>query len=137
MIQRILLAADRSYHCRRAAANTSELAAKLGAEVLVVHVQEWPAQVPASAWVASDEATQLVETLRGHLEADGVRARAEIRDARRGHLAEELLAAADAYGADLISMGAKGESDIRALLLGSVAHKVLQLARCPVLVERR
>jgi nucleotide-binding universal stress UspA family protein len=33
-------------------------------------------------------------------------------------------------------MGTRGRSDFASLLLGSVAHKVIQHAQCPVLVTR-
>jgi nucleotide-binding universal stress UspA family protein len=33
-------------------------------------------------------------------------------------------------------MGSRGLSDLRGLLLGSVAHKVIQLSRCTVVVAR-
>lgn len=38
--------------------------------------------------------------------------------------------------ADLIIIGARGDSAIRELLLGSTTHRVVQLAPCPVLVVR-
>jgi nucleotide-binding universal stress UspA family protein len=33
-------------------------------------------------------------------------------------------------------MGSRGHSDLAALLVGSVAHKVLHLSACPVLIAR-
>lgn len=35
---------------------------------------------------------------------------------------------------DLIIMGSKGKSDLEGLILGSVTHKVLHYAKCPVMV---
>jgi nucleotide-binding universal stress UspA family protein len=42
----------------------------------------------------------------------------------------------NACDADLIIMGSRGLSDFEALLLGSVAHKVVHYAHCPVLIVR-
>jgi nucleotide-binding universal stress UspA family protein len=53
-----------------------------------------------------------------------------------GSAARLILAAAKEHGAGLIVMGCRGHSDLAALLLGSVAHKVLHLSECPVLIAR-
>lgn len=36
----------------------------------------------------------------------------------------------------MVVLGSRGLSDLGGLLLGSVAHKVIQLSGCPVLVVR-
>jgi nucleotide-binding universal stress UspA family protein len=56
---------------------------------------------------------------------------------RFGHPIQEILRAAEAIEADLIVLGAKGRSNLRLMLLGSVAQGVLQYARRPVLLVRR
>jgi len=43
---------------------------------------------------------------------------------------------ANANNIDLIVMGSRGLSDAQGLLLGSVTHKVIQMANIPVLVDR-
>jgi nucleotide-binding universal stress UspA family protein len=49
-------------------------------------------------------------------------------------IAAELISVADEIGADLIVVGSRGLSTFSSLLLGSVSHKLVQLAGRPVLV---
>ena len=51
-----------------------------------------------------------------------------------GDPAQEIVRGADAFEADLIVMGTRGQKGFERLLLGSVARKVLQRAHCSVLV---
>jgi nucleotide-binding universal stress UspA family protein len=53
-----------------------------------------------------------------------------------GNPAEEILDVAATQHADLILLGAKGLSDIDRFLLGSVSTRVVQHAKCAVLVVR-
>jgi len=56
--------------------------------------------------------------------------------AERGHVAEQVLARADAMGADLIVLGSRGQTLGRGFLQGSVADRVLSEAHCAVLVAK-
>ena len=47
-----------------------------------------------------------------------------------GDPAKEIVAQAERCGANLIVMGSRGLGDLKGLLLGSVSHKVSQLAPC-------
>jgi nucleotide-binding universal stress UspA family protein len=49
---------------------------------------------------------------------------------RDGDAVEIVLERAQAEAADLIVMGSRGLSDLKGLLLGSVSHKICQLASC-------
>ncbi len=49
---------------------------------------------------------------------------------KSGDAAEEILAVAEAEGADLIVMGSRGLGALKGLLVGSVSQKVSQLANC-------
>jgi nucleotide-binding universal stress UspA family protein len=53
-----------------------------------------------------------------------------------GSVAPAILDAAKTFDAKLIVLGTRGLSDFAGLLLGSVAHKVIHHAECPVLVVR-
>lgn len=53
-----------------------------------------------------------------------------------GNPAQRILQCAEAESADLIVMGSRGFSDIKSLVVGSVSHKVSQLAPCPVMSVR-
>ena len=63
-------------------------------------------------------------------EAAGVRAVVEVVEDRP---APALVAVADEHDAEVIVVGIWNESPLRGLLLGSVAHKLLQLSDRPVL----
>jgi nucleotide-binding universal stress UspA family protein len=53
-----------------------------------------------------------------------------------GHPAQEILDQATKHNVDLIVMGTRGLTDIGALVLGSVSHKVIHLATCPCLTVK-
>lgn len=55
---------------------------------------------------------------------------------RRGDAAQEILAVADAWQADLILLGTRGLTGLERFVMGSVVHKVAQQAHRPVLVAR-
>jgi len=67
------------------------------------------------------------------LEAAGITAEV---DRREGDAATEILAAANAFEADLILLGTHGRTGVVRLVLGSVARNVLHHASCSVLVVR-
>ncbi|MEF2146588.1 MAG: universal stress protein [Desulfovibrionaceae bacterium] len=53
-----------------------------------------------------------------------------------GATAEVIFDVAKSEGCDLIIMGSKGKGNLEGMLVGSVTHKVLHIAPCPVLVIR-
>jgi nucleotide-binding universal stress UspA family protein len=55
---------------------------------------------------------------------------------REGNAAAEILLIADEEKVDTIVIGSKGLNTVKELLLGSVSHKVIHLARCPVILVR-
>jgi nucleotide-binding universal stress UspA family protein len=81
---------------------------------------------------------------RGQLENVLEKAAAELegsitrvtRSTPTGNPADVIVAAAAAHDADLVVVGARGLGGMSRLLLGSVSERVLQYARCPVLIVK-
>jgi nucleotide-binding universal stress UspA family protein len=137
MFGRILLAVDGSEPSNRAVAVTSDLARRTQAEVLVLHVREQePGRVGAVAPPHDDAAEETLDEAVRSLKDAGVSARGEVMAAVFGRAARIILEEANDFGADLVVLGSRGLSDLAGLVLGSVTHKVLHLAHCPVLVVR-
>ena len=67
------------------------------------------------------------------LEQEGIRHEVVIRT---GHVSQEIVDLADQGGFELIVMGNKGRSALHDLLIGSVAQRVLSLAKTPVLLVK-
>lgn len=144
MYNHILVSVDRSSDSQKAVAAAAELGAKFGSDVLVVHAPDIPRAVVTGhgAVPASDtgmeteaEAQQMVDEAVAELERAGVRVTGQALTG--GHaIASEILAAAERHQADLIVLGSRGMSYISEFMLGSVAHKVIHLAKCPVLLAR-
>ena len=133
MFEKILLAVDGSEHSRKAAAAAGDLARKSSGEVRVLYVHEEGLFSPIES---RPEAQSMVDGVVEGLVADGVKASGEAVATRTGSVAPTILEAARSLSADLIVMGTRGLSDFTGLLLGSVAHKVIHHADCPVLVVR-
>ena len=137
MFKKILLAVDGSEHARRAIPVAVELARLAGGEVFVVHIHEKePVSRESYDVETRSAAAMLVEAAYELVVKSGAAARSQLRVAAADQVARELLLAADEYGANAIVVGSRGLGAFAELLLGSVAHKVVQLAKCPVVVVR-
>lgn len=143
MFQRVLVAIDTSPLAGEVLDAAAEVALKFGAEVLVAHIRE--VELPMSMARASGiprpprlesepVAGRLAKDAVERLKAAGITARSEIGPGS-GATARDILAVAAIYRPDLIVIGRHG-SHVTELLLGTVAHKIVHLAPCPVLVIR-
>ncbi len=137
MFEKILLAVDGSEHSRRAVPVASELARVCHGEVFVLHVREhevtWAQDVDVET---PDEAEELVDGVVRELKDAGASARGEVVRVAFGQAPRVILDAAKHEGVGLIVMGTRGLSDWGRLLMGGVAHRVMHLAECPVLIVR-
>lgn len=137
MFERILLAANGSTSCRKATDVVADIGMKYGSEVLVFHVLERQiTRFGAYDVEQPDEATDFVDEIVRALKDAGVSARGEVQTAPTDGVPRAILEAARELDAGLIVMGSRGLSDWEGLFLGSVAHRVLHLAECPVFVVR-
>ena len=85
------------------------------------------------AALADEDRQEFQKRLDGFLEparAAGVSVCAQVLV---GRATDRIVSAAKGSGADLIVMGTHGASGFERLILGSVAERVLRMARCPVL----
>ena len=131
MFPKLLFAVDGSPHADKAVGIAGEMAKAFGSDVAVMHVREvevgrFPGQMEAPR-----DAIHLVNGVVRRLEADGVACKGEARSAPHGHAARGIVEEATAAGAGGIVLGSRGLSDREAALIGSVAHKVISLAKCP------
>jgi nucleotide-binding universal stress UspA family protein len=137
MFDRILIAVDGSPYSAPALSATVEVATKFHSQVFVLHVREHDrGRAGAFPLETPQEAIELLSETVKSLRAAGIAASGDVHGTVAGHAANEIVDAARAQGADLIVMGSRGLSDIAGLFVGSVTHKVLQLAHVPVLVVR-
>jgi nucleotide-binding universal stress UspA family protein len=133
MFEKILLAVDGSEHSQKAVEVAADIATKYDGQVHAIHVHEVGFVAPVET---NTEAQSLVDDVVQDLLAAGVKAGGDAVSARTGSVAPTILDAAQTLGSDLIVMGTRGLSDFSGLLVGSIAHKVLHHAACPVLVVR-
>jgi nucleotide-binding universal stress UspA family protein len=138
MTRRILHPTDFSSASAPAFARALALAKDRGATLLLVHVM---APRRLSVGRGDVDVRAYLELTRRHIaaafrplllkaERAGVRARAILLE---GVPHVEILRAAARQRADLIVIGTHGRSGFSRFFLGSVAERVVRLARCPVL----
>jgi nucleotide-binding universal stress UspA family protein len=146
MFRKILLPVDGSQSSLKAARAAGEIARRFESEVTILHVQHLPAAALAASGMAAmvtpdgaiaealDEAAR--EALRAARESLGLPGDRVNEKVLLGHPAEVICRAAEQGGCDLIAMGSRGLSEVRAFFLGSVSDKVSHHAPCPVLIVR-
>ncbi|MDX6569014.1 MAG: hypothetical protein QOH15_1592 [Gaiellales bacterium] len=135
MFKTIVLAIDGSESSDRALQHATMLAKEQGAHVRVVHVVEI-AMGRGGGLVHLDE-----DALRAKFEqqtrdlvAAGVEAELELHSAPAGGPAHVIADVARRCNADLIITGTRGHTAVAGILLGSVTHRLLHVAHCPLLV---
>lgn len=142
----ILAAIDGSSHSKKALEFACRFARMYDARLIVMHViHESPG---SDTWVLGGaavtvEASQekLEEAAAGLMSAAlEIAAEAGCDDVetvvRGGYPAQQILQYAKKRPVDIIVMGSRGLSDLKGLLLGSVSHKINNLAECTCITVR-
>jgi universal stress protein A len=138
--QKVLIAVDESSIAAYAAQVGIDLARSLEADIAFIHVFETPSidtplpEMPEDkrALAAERAGTRLLADLRARFPA-GTKA---VQFTPQGEPGEEIVTAAQDWGADLIVIGSHGRHGLTRALVGSVAESVMRHAPCPVLVVR-
>jgi len=146
MFQNILVPVDGSQGSLKAVRTAAEIARRFESEVTLVHVMEPLTSMVAAAGMAGMAATDASanealgraadEILRSAGQSLGLPEERVKREVLLGHPAEMICRAAEEAGHDLIVMGSRGLSEVRAFFLGSVSDRVIHHAPCPVLIVR-
>lgn len=144
MFKKILVPTDGSHLAAAAAETAVQLAKSQSAQVVGVYVIDpFPyigigdaSAVGLQAYLteAKSAAGRALDGLGKVCEASGVVFAGDTIE--RNVVYEGILETADAEGCDLIVMGSHGRQGVKALILGSVAQKVLTHAKVPVLVVK-
>jgi nucleotide-binding universal stress UspA family protein len=130
---RILVAVEAVPESKHVVAAAIKRAVCSDADVLVMSVRErmytrgfaWDVRPPG-------EIAETVSHVLYELQRAGIRARGVIATARTGRVADEIVYAAEKYGADEIVIGWPGRPWVVAMFRGSVGRRVLQHATVPL-----
>jgi len=134
-LQKILWPTDFSLPSYEAFKTAKELAIKFSAELLAVHV------IAPLPMVAAEVDEKVIERSSGEALRDAVAKRGGPRLEVRsfvvwGDPAKEIVRLADSEDVDLITIATHGQSGWQPHLFGSVAEKVVRLARYSVITIR-
>ncbi len=136
MFRTMVLAIDGSESSDRAVDVAGRLAKALSAKIVAVHVVEHLAGraggVPAHA--DEDNVQTKISSQVDALKNSGIDANLQFAEGILGGPAHVIAEVAATEKADVIITGTRGHSPLSGLVIGSVAQRLLHIARCPVLV---
>ncbi len=152
MIRTILTPIDGSVHAKMALELSTDLAAKYDAQLVLLHVVTHDDNLPKELYDEAERNLRKVEGDAGgtplllrsrvleHFGHELLRSSQELAKSKKVKQVETVIddGAADnrilhhamTRSADLVVMGSRGFGELKALVLGSVSHKVFHLASC-------
>ncbi|KLU61501.1 hypothetical protein CEB3_c21810 [Peptococcaceae bacterium CEB3] len=142
MFKKILVPTDASEFSRRALMTALEIARKYDSEIVLMHVTYtpqayWGYSIAYGISVSEEELKRngdlaLEATLTG-IETEPVKVTKVLRS---GHPVTAILEQIESDPVELIVMGSHGYGPIAGSVLGSVSQRILQRAKCPVMIVK-
>jgi nucleotide-binding universal stress UspA family protein len=144
MFSRILVAVDGSPFADRALKCAVDLTKKYAAKLIILHVilRRFYAVTPSEAGVLATtvfvnemeaEGEGVIKKAGEYAKAEGINYECKLV---HGVPADEIVKCAKAENVDLIVIGSRGLTEVRAFLLGSVSDRVYHHVKCPALIVK-
>ena len=145
MFQSILVPLDGSEHSQMALHVACKLISKTGGQITLVHVPEPLEHEPMMVWGlgavpmgANQEEREkvgqaLLDKAVEDAKSQGLEQNSITTKLVQGAPQQVILAAAKEHHVDAIIMGSRGLSDLKGLVVGSIAHRVSHAADCRVI----
>jgi nucleotide-binding universal stress UspA family protein len=136
---KIIVPVDGSSHSLRATHYAIKIAKRLDAEILLIHCHKpFPVTLgepylQKAITKRLENSDRLLQDYRDLLRSTDVPFTDRILEGAPGAAISE---AAQFETCEMIIMGSRGRSDLKGLFLGSVAHRILHTAPCPVLIVK-
>jgi universal stress protein A len=142
--KRILVPTDFSEYADRALQYAVDVAEKYGGEILLLHIIGIIQQCTAGYCLSGDLMQQLdresvsssKEELQKQMDRGSATKGTVSTEIRKGIVYEEILKAQEETKSDLIVIASHGKTGLLHHLMGGVASKVIEGAKCPVLVVK-
>ena len=132
-VKKILVPTDGSMNSLKAAEYAAEISKQFDAETHLLNVIT-KSTIRISRNREEKSSAQALEETKDVFEEWGVKV--ILRKTVRGNPAQIICKIAEEEGFDLIVIGSRGLSGIKAFFLGGVSDKVIRYAICPVLIVR-
>ena len=132
-VKRILLPTDGSTHSLKAAEYAAEISKQFDSETHILNVIT-KSTIRISRKREEKSSVQALEETKDVFDRRSIKV--IVRKLVRGNPAEIICKIAEEEGFDLIVIGSRGLSGMKAFFLGGVSDKVSRHAICPVLIVR-
>lgn len=144
-INKILIAVEDSPYSDEAIRYGMMLAKKMGSQIALVHADDIPVTTPYVADPMLAETPLLIPEIMHIQEEASKNLMDRIKKqygedlkitvySKVGRAQDEILAASEEFGADLIILGTHGRTGLDHFISGSVSESVARKAKCPVMI---